>query len=158
MSDATLSTGNSSFYVHKLILFSRCTQLYNMLENNPNHTLHLDDISEKHLMFILTYLYSGDGDTSIFDCKTILSLLPWCVKLDIPELIRLFELQLIKMVDDKSLMELILLSEKFNLRLLELECIKYFKTTSTEFASVFPFEECSHRVLIRIAHQIFPSK
>ena len=157
MSDAKLIVGDNSIYVHKLILSVRCHILFTMIES-ANNVLRLEGISETNLQLLLTFLYTGSIDTSPLGIKTISSLIPLCFKLDIPELVRLLELRLVKKVNERSLLELISFAEKYYLRVLELECIKWFKTATPDVSAMFPFEKCSSRILCLIGNQIFPPK
>jgi hypothetical protein len=132
-----------------------------MIEASADHqSIKLDGLNTKQALVILTFIYSGEIDASmVLDIKTILTIIMWGYKFDLAELVRILELRLVKKINERSLLDLLLSAEKYQLRVLELECIKLFKFSSqNDYTSIFPFERCSSRILSLIGHQIFPTK
>lgn len=152
-SDISLFVGEKEFFAHKLILHHRAPGLYEIAEQH-GFRLHLgEDVSEQILNTALRFVYLGEKPN--LTLHQGLGMVAFCRTYHMPELLRLTELGLEKMVHDNNILTLLRCAEEYNLNVLELSCISYFKTGTHSFFEQFPFDQCSPKLIRILGEQLF---
>lgn len=152
-SDVSLLVGGKELFAHKLILFHRAPGLYEVAEQSGFRLVLGEDVTEQMLVTALRFIYLGEKPN--LTLHQGLGMVAFCRTYHMPELLRLTELGLEKMVHDNNILTLLRCAEEFNLTVLELSCISYFKTGTHSFFEQFPFDQCSPKLIRILGEQLF---
>jgi hypothetical protein len=154
MSDVSIIVEDQQIFAHKLVLKIRCNELYNQLK----HTLqyHLPhNIPYSHFYHFISFLYCNECNLDL-PFNKLVDLIEISYIFDCPDFSRMIELKLCEIVGSLSFSQFVLIfsiTEKYNLRALEVLCVKYL--ASKENACEFPFTQISNRLKALIAYQLF---
>ena len=175
LSDITFRIQNQTIHAHKLVLYARCSKLYEIVKNEKSITFN--QFSLNNFLFILNFIYTGDWSNNFlfqyysfqpqtpidvnflntnFTNQFLIECLEMSFLFDITQLVRLIELKLIDNIQVNSLVELFHVAEKYNLRALEVSAVIWL--ANSDAVCDFPFQKVSNRVKYLVAYQFFPEK